>query len=218
MADYVLEISNYTGTVPWATHFMGRVKGEHPKSCHGGTSYNAPGHRGKTTCQEGHELPGRIEWDVEAAWTEERYERYAARHFEGDGPQQFKTEQEVIETATGRFLGALPCRWWEERVTVGQPGDKLYAGWIPVTADGQALVQENWGTVIAEVPPATSEPDAIMARPARPPHDATQRRGHAEQLKRETGPQARLPGRTSAARRDLRRTSSPDSGHAELEP
>jgi hypothetical protein len=73
-------------------------------------------------------------------------------------------------------------------VTVGQPGDKLYAGWIQVTADGQALVQENWGTVIAEVPPP--EPGAIKASPARPPHDATQNRGHAEQLQQETGPAA----------------------------
>ena len=154
MADYILHVMSYAGTVPGAVHYRGRVEGEHPKSCHGGTTYHGGGPeelRGKTTCAQDHVLPEQVTWCVEAAWTEERYDRWAAREFESPGPQQFTSEQDVIDAAAGRFLGTLPCRRWEEQVTPGQPGDKLWAGWIARPQD-RDLTEENWGTVIAEVP------------------------------------------------------------------
>ena len=126
MTDYELHISSYKGVVPGAKHFRGRVTGPHPVSCHGGTVFNAPEHRGVTTCQQGHVLPERDEWDVEAAWTEERFNRWDARHFEGDGPGQFLTEARVILAARRRFLGLDPVQWWEHPgVVAGQPGDRL---------------------------------------------------------------------------------------------
>ena len=173
MANYTLTVTTYVGnpTVPWASHFVGRVHGENPGPCHGNvTHYNAPGHRGKTTCEKGHELSKRTEWDVEAAWSKERYERYAASGFEGDGPNQFRTEQDVIDTAAARFLGKLPNQWWESGVAPGEPGDKLYAGWIPRTNGDRDLIQENWGTVIAEVPAATSPTGPAVMHTKGPSH------------------------------------------------
>jgi hypothetical protein len=149
--DYVLHISSYVGTVAGARHFRGRVEGEHPKSCHGGTVFHGgagPLH-GKTTCAEGHELPERVDWEVEAAWTEERYERWAAKGFDDEGPAQFLSEQAVIDAAKRRFLGEDSSRWWEEVPVTGQPGDKLYLGYVatkPEYVDGQ------YGSVLAEVP------------------------------------------------------------------
>ncbi len=152
MSDYILHVMSYSGLVPGASHYRGRVEGEHPRSCHGGSHYNAPESRGKTTCEQGHELPEQVEWRVEAAWTEGQYERWAAAGFEGPGYEQFKTEREVIDTAVKRFLGQLPCQWWENPATTpGDPGDKLWAGWVSRPQD-QDLVEENWGTVLAEVP------------------------------------------------------------------
>lgn len=143
--NYALEISSYEGFVAGASHYRGRVVGEHPKSCHGGTTLSG----GKWMCSEGHELPKRVDWEVEAEWTEERYERYAALQFEGDGPGQFASEDEVIEAARRRFLGEAPARWWEEKPITGQPGDKLYLGYIATDLE---YVDGKWGTVVAEVP------------------------------------------------------------------
>jgi hypothetical protein len=155
VTDFILEISSYDGIVPGAKHYRGRVKGEHPRSCHGGSTFHGGGPpelRGKTTCAEGHVLPGRVEWEVEAIWTEDRYQRYAAREFEGDGPSTFASEQEVVDAARARFLAAGDePSWWEDKWEPGKPGDKLYAGWIPRPQDS-SMVEENWGTVIAEVP------------------------------------------------------------------
>lgn len=150
MTDYELRITSYAGIVPGATHFRGHVAGPHPESCHGGTHYNAPEHRGKTTCEQGHELSGRDEWDVEAAWTQERYERYERAHYEGDGPDQFGTEEGVIDAARRRFTGEFPARWWEPDVVIGQPGDRLLFD----------------GEVIAAKPPAkgAESPEETAAR------------------------------------------------------
>lgn len=60
MTQYILHVSSYAGLVPGARHLTGRVEGPHPPSCHGSTHYNAPGHRGKTTCDEGHEIPEQV--------------------------------------------------------------------------------------------------------------------------------------------------------------
>jgi hypothetical protein len=132
---YELHISSYAGLVAGAVHYRGRVVGEHSRSCHGGTTYNHPDHRGKTICSEGHVLPEQVEWEVEAPWTEERYERWAARRFEGDGPQQYTDEAELVQDAIGRFLGLLPCRWWEEAVPPAEPGDELYLGYASLRGD-----------------------------------------------------------------------------------
>ena len=152
MTDYILHISSFEGIVSGACHYRGRVEGPHPDSCHGALHYNAPGHRGQSTCDEGHVIPEQVTWTVEAAWTEEQYERWAARHFDGPGPEQFSSEQEVIDTAVARFLGQLPAREWENpAVTPGGPGDRLWAGWVS-RPQNQDLVEENWGTVLTEVP------------------------------------------------------------------
>jgi hypothetical protein len=150
MTDYELNVLSWKGTVAVAVHYRGVVKGPYPESCHGGTRYNAPEHRGKTTCFEGHELPEREEWDVEAAWTEERFGRWSAKHFDGDGPGQFLSEARVILSARRRFLGLDPVRWWERDVVPGKPGDRL-------------LYDDE---VIAAVPPAegTETPGETAAR------------------------------------------------------
>jgi hypothetical protein len=153
MTDYVLHVSCYAGLVPGARHFRGRVEGPSPESCHGGTMFSNLGH----TCELGHPLPGRVSWEVEAAWSEERYERWAARNFEGDHqPGQFASEQDVINTARARFTGELPARWWEDTPVTGQPGDRLWAGWVAREQD-KAMTEENWGTVIAEIPAGEQE-------------------------------------------------------------
>lgn len=153
MADFELHIRSYRGFAPGAVHFYGRVQGEYPQSCHGGTVYHgAEGPlQGKTTCSENHVLPGRVEWDVEAPWTRERYERYVAARFEGDGPNAFRAEQDVIDAAVRRFTGQVPHQRWEEDVTAGQPGDRLYLGYRALHPDD---VDGKWGSVIAEIPAA----------------------------------------------------------------
>jgi hypothetical protein len=124
--NYRLRVSSYIGLVPWATHFTGRVRGEDAPLCHGTTEhFNAPGHRGISTCDEGHEILKPIEWDVEAAWTEARYERYSAAHFEGNGPNQFSTEQEVIDRAIVAFLDGQNGMWWAEIIEPAKQGDRL---------------------------------------------------------------------------------------------
>lgn len=150
--NYTLRISSYAGLVPGAVHYRGRVEGEHPHSCHGGTTFHgADGPlKGKTTCAEGHELPEQITWDVEAAWTEARYERYAAKHFEGNGPGQYTDEGDLIRDAIQRFLGAYPRQWWEDDYPAPQPGDRLYLGSLALLMDEPD--PDGWGHQLAEVP------------------------------------------------------------------
>jgi hypothetical protein len=144
VTDYELRISSYAGIVPGARHYRGRVQGPSVKSCHGSKTYNAPAHRGTWTCAEGHELPERDEWDVEAAWTEERFSRWDCRHFEGDGPGQFLSEAAVIEAARRRFLGLDPVRWWEHPgVVTGQPGDRLLHDGEVIAVIPAAVLQEK---------------------------------------------------------------------------
>jgi hypothetical protein len=67
----------------------------------------------------------------------------------GDGPGQFTSEQAVIQAAERRFACLDPSRWWEEDAVPGQPGDRLWLGYVarsPDEADGR------YGTVIAEIP------------------------------------------------------------------
>lgn len=149
MRKFALRISSYEGLVPGARHWRGRVEGESERSCHGSIRINPPEHRGKTVCSEGHEIPDRISWDVEESWTEERYNRWADQSFEGDGPAQFKTQEQVVEAARKRFLGEWPSQWWEEPVPTPQSGDRLYLGYIP--RDGDAPEDDGYGGLIAEV-------------------------------------------------------------------
>jgi hypothetical protein len=152
MTQYILEISSYAGIVPGARHYKGRVKGPHPQSCHGGTQFGAT-KSGKMECMEGHVLPDRLEWDVEAAWTEERHERWAAKGFEGDGPQQFLSKKDVIDRAIIQFLDGAggPDRWWEQDVPAAEEGDELWHGWIAREGldDENTDPEDSWGMCIA---------------------------------------------------------------------
>lgn len=154
MTDYVLKISSYRGISPGAKHWRGRVQGEYPESCHGGMITR----NGEKRCDEGHLIPRRAEWPVEAVWTEARYERLAARHFDGDGPEQFLSYGNVIATATERFRGEHPHQWWEAEITPGQPGDRLFLGHVPmqdedIDVDDRDLDgQPPYGTMLAEIP------------------------------------------------------------------
>jgi hypothetical protein len=160
---FELHITNYGGLVAGARHRRGRVVGEHPRSCHGGTVFR--GATGKTTCAEGHELPDRIEWDVEAPWSEARHRRWAARRYEDAGPAQYTDEAELVRDAIGRFLGLLTCRRWEEQVPAAKPGDELYLGRTALYGDHPS--PDGWGHRIA-VMPGEPSPQAAghRARPA----------------------------------------------------
>lgn len=157
MTDYVLKISSFGGIVAGATHYRGRVEGPHPGSCHGGRifqGWDGP-LAGKTTCSEGHVIPARREWDVSAEWTEPRYKRYSAKHFEGDGPDQFLDQKLLIETAVRRFTGELPRCWWEDEPEVGKPGDRLFLGFASGEVDeewGELMGTPPYGSVLAEIP------------------------------------------------------------------
>lgn len=144
---YVLHVMSYDGIVPGARHYKGRVEGEHPPSCHGGTMYSDKG----KTCYEGHPLDEKTEWQVEAKWTEARYERWAARKFEGDGPAQFLSKQEVIDCAIIRFLDGAG-EWWEHKVEPAQEGDELWYGWVNPEGgqfDDLTDPEDGWGMMIA---------------------------------------------------------------------
>jgi hypothetical protein len=147
MIQYVLHVMSYDGIVPGARHYRGRVEGPHPQSCHGGTRYSG----GKKTCSESHELPGRVEWQVEAQWTEARYERYAAGGFEGDGPSAFLSSKDVIDCAMIRFLDGA-SEWWEHKVEPAQDGDELWYGWVNPEGgqlDDPTDPEDGWGCMIA---------------------------------------------------------------------
>ena len=148
MTQYILNISSYEGLVPGAVHYRGRVVGPYPTSCHGGTRGGATA-SGKVECFEGHVLPDQVTWDVEADWSEERHDRWAAKHFEGDGPQQFLAEKDVIDRAIVQFLDGseFPC----EEVKAADEGDELWYGWIG-EGDAAAELQDpsdGWGMRIA---------------------------------------------------------------------
>lgn len=157
MTQYILTVSSYAGLVPWARHFKGRVEGPHPEPCHGNsTIFNPPEHRGKTVCAEGHELPKQVKWDVEAAWSEARHERYLAESAKAlreglpgpDGPGQFDTEKAVVDRAIVQFLDGL-----EHVNDPAVEGDELWYGYVDSGA-GQAPDQwddpeDVWGMRIA---------------------------------------------------------------------
>jgi hypothetical protein len=153
MTDYVLKISSYESIVAGASHYRGVIWGPHPQSCHGASHFNAPQSRGKHTCDEGHEIPARVEWQVEDYMTEEAFERQAARHFEDPGSAQMKSEAIVVQVAVSRFLETRERLWFEPHRPELQPGDKLYLKWLP----GQVDHDDEWAepgemTVIAEIP------------------------------------------------------------------
>lgn len=152
MTDHHLQISSYAGLVGGARHYRGRVRAEAPKSCHGGLIFNGEGYR----CAEGHPLPDRADWDVEDSWTEERYERWHAASFEGDGPGQFLDQKRLIEVAVGRFTDTLPARWWEEKHEPGKPGDRLILGSGIYDPDDEDTPSPDgvhrWGSILIEIP------------------------------------------------------------------
>lgn len=151
MTQYILNISTFSGLVPGATHYRGRVKGPYPESCHGGTRMGAT-KSGKTECSEGHVLPDQVAWDVEADWSEERYDRWVANRFESDGPQAFYTSRDVMDRAIIQFLDGSggDDRFWEEEVAPAQEGDELWHGWInPGDSDDLTDASDGWGMMIA---------------------------------------------------------------------
>lgn len=157
MTDYILKIMSYGETVPGATHYQGRVEGPHPRSCHGSTHFNAPETPGKWTCDEGHEIPRQVEWNVDADWTRPRFDRYAARHFEGDGPGQFKSAAAVVDAAVRRFKGEIqPAKWLNPHIP-GQPGDRLFLDYIarkPEEENAEWGREDGippYGSVLAEI-------------------------------------------------------------------
>lgn len=156
MTDFELHVSSYSGIVAGAVHFYGRVQGPHPESCHGRMSYNDLKHRGKWTCKRGHQIPARVEWDVNAGWTEDRYMRYADKGFEGDGPNAFRLEETLIDVAAKRFRGEIPHHWWEGEVPPSRPGDRLFYGSSIFDPEGEQPDRSPlppWGSVLAEIPP-----------------------------------------------------------------
>jgi hypothetical protein len=171
MTDYELHVSSYGGLVFGAHHFYGRVNGPNPEPCHGNRlRYNAPESRGKYTCDEGHVIPARVEWDVEAGWTEDRYNRYSAKHFEGDGPNAFRDEAELLATAVKRFRGEIPHHWWEGKPVVGRPGDRLFYGSSIFDPEGEQPDRSPlppWGSVLAEIPPDDRPCPEGRSNPAR---------------------------------------------------
>lgn len=149
MTDYILRLSYYGGIVPGSTHFRGRVEGPYATSCHG-SKHAGPDTDGKWACEQGHILPGKIDWEVEAVWSEERYERWAAGGFDGDQPTQFRDVKDVIETAKARFLGQTPERqWFEDEFIPGQPGDRLFLDFIPAEDEPE---DKTWGDLIGAPP------------------------------------------------------------------
>lgn len=149
MTQYILHVTSFSGLVPGARHFRGRVEGPHPGPCHGNRTH----HNGTTvTCDEGHVLPKQVRWDVEAAWSQERHDRWAAAHFEGDGPQQFTSKKDVIDRAMIQFLDGSddPC----EKVEPAEEGDELWFGYVdpdggPVDLDTIDDTDKAWGMMIA---------------------------------------------------------------------
>lgn len=141
MTDYYLRVSSYAGYVAWAKHFRGRVIGPHlyPACGHNeGTTYNSPESRGKWTCRVcPAEQPDRLEWDVDAIWTQARYDRYQASGFELDGPSQFLSMVALINAAIARFIGDLPKdynakdNFWEEQARGIGEGDRLFYEEVP---------------------------------------------------------------------------------------
>lgn len=91
-----------------------------------------------------------IKWDVEAAWSRARHDRWAASHFEGDGPRQFDTQEDVIDRAMIQFLDGSenPC----EPVEPAQEGDELWHGWVNPEGgmfDDLTDPGDSWGMMIA---------------------------------------------------------------------
>lgn len=187
VADYVLEIGGWDGIVP-ARHLYGRVKGERPKSCHGAMhlgNWHRPHSdplRGKDTCDEGHVIPPRAEWDVEDFWTEDQYKRLAAARFEGDGPAQFADQAKLIDVAVRRFQVKRERQWWEQDYPHPGPGDRLYLGYKP--SQGAQPEPDGYGSLLCQLPdeavPAGNAAENT-GRPG-PAEPADRSRGRAREL------------------------------------
>jgi hypothetical protein len=121
-------------------------------------TFNHPDARGKYTCEQRHEIPQRVEWDVDAYWTSARYERWAAKQFDGDGPGQFLDELELLKVAVRRFSGhkGEADEWWAEKGVPGQPGDRLFYAYLPGMVDpvppwaGEGMPE--YGALLVEAP------------------------------------------------------------------
>jgi hypothetical protein len=133
--------------VPWSVHTKGVVRGPHPGPCHGNIHFNADG-TGRYTCSEGHVIPKQIEWQVEEPWSEERFERWADKDFEGDGPSQFRSEGEMVQAAIARFMGWLPTLSHEHEIPPREPGDRLFLGYKPYRPD-EDVYPDGDGQLIA---------------------------------------------------------------------
>ena len=162
MTDYHLTISSFSGLLAVARHYRGRVTGPEAELCHGTTvHYNTPDNPGRKTCDEGHILSRRADWEVEESWTEPQYERWAAMHFEGDGPGQFLDQKRLIEVAIGRFKGELESHWWDEKALPGRPGDRLILGGGHYGEPDENTPKPDgihaWGSVLAEIPRKKAE-------------------------------------------------------------
>jgi len=151
MTDYILKITSWNGVVPGAIHFMGRIEGPRPRSCHGGTVFR--GRTGTTTCDEGHPVAARgTEWDVLREWSPEDYERWRCKDYEGDGPSRFRSKAEVLRVAAARFTGEIPDLPHEDvhLPEAVRPGDKLWYGWVSREADRDHTdAGDGWGLCIA---------------------------------------------------------------------
>lgn len=146
MNRYVLNISSWAGTVPWATHYHGTVVGESDPRI-------SIMRDGKWFDAEGNEYPDRAEWNVYAHWTEAQNERWAANHYEDHGPTQFATEQDVMEAAIKRFTGEWETRWWEPDIPKTEPGDELYYGYVPMEDDDfrDFRGSDRYGTLLVKI-------------------------------------------------------------------
>ena len=107
MANYTLTVTTYVGnpTVPWVKPLCRPRPWREPRTVprQRDALRTLPATGARQLVRKATSYAKRTEWDVEAAWSKERYERYAASGFEGDGPNQFRTEQDVIDTAAARF-------------------------------------------------------------------------------------------------------------------
>lgn len=153
--DYELHISNWRGIAIGASHFHGRVSGQHDprgRLLSKGCWYD----------EAGNTLPPYHEWTVEARWSEERYERWADAGFEGEGPTQFSSEADVIEAALFRFLSDEPQPWFEAAVPPVMPGSRLFWGHRPV--GDEEIPEEGYGSLLAVKGAGLGSSDLIRAR------------------------------------------------------
>jgi hypothetical protein len=123
MADYRLNVSQ------WLFHYRGRVTADYePLCCGTQLSFNAPEHRGKETCVNGHEISKPLSWDVEKDWDADRLKAWARDGWPDPGPAQFDQEEDVTDRTMIIFLDGMrnpynPEKW---EVEPAKQGDRLF--------------------------------------------------------------------------------------------